>query len=570
MTGERRGSVGRMAKFALRRAAIKAVSGLIAPFRLFSLSPFRGRIERILIAPQDLRTSDPTAAGDIYSGYFAFAGKILATEGQSPFTAIPPSRAWAETLNGFGWLRDIRAADTALSRANARTLVDDWIKTHGRPNASEAWTRAVIARRLMSWISHSPVILDGADRAFYRRFMMSIRRQAAYLWKKSRSIGQEVGRLESAIALTAVALCTNLGLGRKRRVVKHLIKQLQKEILSDGGHISRNPQALIDLLADLLPLKHCFPSNEFPPPPELLNAIDRMMPMLRLFRHDDGTVALVNGMSTTPPDTIATLLAYQDARAGTAETAGPSGYRRIHGEDTILMMDVGRPPPEAFSLTAHAGCLSFELSDRGEKIISNCGAPPEGRDTYRALARATAAHSTLVIDDTSSCHFAPIDEDRWPAGGPALEGPHKVTALRESDEASEKITATHDAYARKFGVIHRRTLTLGRDGGWLIGEDGLEPASKRKSIKKNPIALRFHLHPAIRVDVQEPEIVKLHLPSGTIWTFSCEKPVAVEESILFASQDGSRRTAQLVIAETTDLGRIKWSLVREGDSPAAR
>ena len=231
MTGERRGSVGRMAKFALRRAAIKAVSGLIAPFRLFSLSPFRGRIERILIAPQDLRTSDPTAAGDIYSGYFAFAGKILATEGQSPFTAIPPSRAWAETLNGFGWLRDIRAADTALSRANARTLVDDWIKTHGRPNASEAWTRAVIARRLISWISHSPVILDGADRAFYRRFMMSIRRQAAYLWKKSRSIGQEAGRLESAIALTAVALCTNLGLGRKRRVVKHLIKQLQKEIL---------------------------------------------------------------------------------------------------------------------------------------------------------------------------------------------------------------------------------------------------------------------------------------------------------------------------------------------------
>lgn len=570
MTGERRGSVGRMAKFALRRAAIKAVSGLIAPFRLFSLSPFRGRIERILIAPQDLRTSDPTAAGDIYSGYFAFAGKILATEGQSPFTAIPPSRAWAETLNGFGWLRDIRAADTALSRANARTLVDDWIKTHGRPNASEAWTRAVIARRLISWISHSPVILDGADRAFYRRFMMSIRRQAAYLWKKSRSIGQEAGRLESAIALTAVALCTNLGLGRKRRVVKHLIKQLQKEILSDGGHISRNPQALIDLLADLLPLKHCFPSNEFPPPPELLNAIDRMMPMLRLFRHDDGTVALFNGMSTTPPDTIATLLAYQDARAGTAETAGPSGYRRMHGEDTILIMDVGRPPPEAFSLAAHAGCLSFELSDRGEKIISNCGAPPEGRDTHRALARATAAHSTLVIDDTSSCHFAPVDDDRWPAGGPVLEGPRKVTALRESDEASEKITATHDAYVREFGVIHRRSLTLGRDGGWLIGEDGLEAVSKRKAIKNKSIALRFHLHPSVRVDIQEPEIVKLQLPSGAIWTFSCEKPVTVEESILFASQDGLRRMTQLVIAETTNVGRIKWSLVREGGSTTAR
>jgi len=570
MTSERRGGVGRMAKFALRRAAVKAVSGLIAPFRWLSFSPFGGRIERILIAPQDLRTSDPTAAGDIYSGYFAFAGKILATEGQSPFTAFPPSRAWAETLNGFGWLRDIRAADTALSRANSRTLVDDWIKTNGRPNSSEAWLQSVVSRRLISWISHSPVILDGADRAFYRRFMMSIRRQAAYLWKESRTFGIEAGRLEAAIALTAVALCTNLGMGRKRRIVKHLIKQLQKEILSDGGHISRNPQVLIDLLADLLPLKHCFPSNEFPPPPELLNAIDRMMPMVRLFRHDDGTVALFNGMSTTPPDTIATLLAYQDARAGTAETAGPSGYRRLHGEDTILIIDVGGPPPEAFSLAAHAGCLSFELSDRGEKIISNCGAPPEGRDTHRALARATAAHSTLVIDDTSTCHFAPIDQDRWPTGGPVLEGPRTVTALRESDEASEKITASHDAYAREFGVIHRRSLTLGRDGGWLIGEDMLEPASKRHPIKKKPITLRFHLHPSIRVNAQEPEIVKLELPSGAVWTFSCEKPVSVEESILFASQDGMRRMTQLVIADTSDVGRIKWSLVREGGAVAAR
>lgn len=151
-----------------------------------------------------------------------------------------------------------------------------------------------------------------------------------------------------------------------------------------------------------------------------------------------------------------------------------------------------------------------------------------------------------------------------------LEGPRKVTALRESDEASEKITATHDAYVREFGVIHRRSLTLGRDGGWLIGEDGLEAVSKRKAIKNKSIALRFHLHPSVRVDIQEPEIVKLQLPSGAIWTFSCEKPVTVEESILFASQDGLRRMTQLVIAETTNVGRIKWSLVREGGSTTAR
>lgn len=119
-------------------------------------------------------------------------------------------------------------------------------------------------------------------------------------------------------------------------------------------------------------------------------------------------------------------------------------------------------------------------------------------------------------------------------------------------------------------MIHRRSLTLGRDGGWLIGEDALESVSKRTAIKKKPIALRFHLHPSIRVDVREPEIVKLQLPSGTVWTFSCELPVMVEDSILFASQDGLRRMSQLVIADSTDMGRIKWSLVREGGSTNGR
>ena len=64
----------------------------------------------------------------------------------------------------------------------------------------------------------------------------------------------------------------------------------------DGGHISRNPGVIIDLLLDLLPLKQAFTGRNIAPPPQLLNAIDRMMPMLRFFRHDDGNFALFNGM----------------------------------------------------------------------------------------------------------------------------------------------------------------------------------------------------------------------------------------------------------------------------------
>src|SRR5687768_5561331 len=69
-----------------------------APLRLVARSP-----ERLLLAPQDLRTSDPTVAGDIYSGLFVFAGRALTTGGRSPFQFTPPSPAWGEALYGFGW-----------------------------------------------------------------------------------------------------------------------------------------------------------------------------------------------------------------------------------------------------------------------------------------------------------------------------------------------------------------------------------------------------------------------------------------------------------------------------------
>lgn len=547
----------------LRRAALSVTAMLLSTVRWLRPTPFNGQIERIHIAPQDLRTTDPTAAGDIYSGYFAFAGKVVATGGRSPFASVPPSRDWTIGLMGFGWLRDIRAADTALARANSRTLVDDWISACGKPDRSPTWHTLVVARRLISWLSHSPLILDGADRAFYRRFMGSIRRQSAFLWRQSRRIDQKDNRLQAAMALVSVALCTDLGPRRTKRVVDHFIRQIEREILSDGGHISRNPQKIVDILADLLPLRHCFLSQSLTPPAELLNAIDRMMPMIRLFRHGDGTLALFNGMSATAPDLIATLLAYQDTRSAGAETAGPSGYRRIQGAEMVLIMDVGRPPPEAYSDMAHAGCLSFELSDGVEKLISNCGAPPLGQESRRLMARATAAHSTLVVGDTSSCRFAEIDEDSMSNGSAVTSGPRRVAALRESDPESEKIIASHDGYARRFGVVHQRSLTLDHNGAWLMGHDTLLPFRGKSDASDTRYAIRFHLHPGIIAEAVEQDIVRLSTPSGQIWTFAAELPVIIDDSVLFASLDGMRRTMQLVI-ESDFLQRpdVKWSLVR--------
>ena len=54
-----------------------------------------GKTDRLLIAPQDLRTADSTRASEIYAGRFAFAGKVVIGDRRSPFEMTPPSDEWA-------------------------------------------------------------------------------------------------------------------------------------------------------------------------------------------------------------------------------------------------------------------------------------------------------------------------------------------------------------------------------------------------------------------------------------------------------------------------------------------
>src|SRR3954471_11894905 len=129
---------------------------------------FPGKADRLVIAPQDLRTSDTTRATEIYAGRFVFAGKVVICDARSVFEMPPPSEDWAAGLNGFSWLRHLRAADSGITRANARALVDEWISL--KSSDPTAWRPEVVARRIMSWLTQSTLVLDNSDVRFYRRF----------------------------------------------------------------------------------------------------------------------------------------------------------------------------------------------------------------------------------------------------------------------------------------------------------------------------------------------------------------------------------------------------------------
>ncbi len=536
---------------------------MLSPAR--ALGRLRARTpDRLLIVPQDIRTADATRADDIYAGYFAFGGRIVNTQGRSPFELPAPNPEWRRALCGFGWLRHLRAADTALARANARALVDDYLGARNRVGAQPDVDAATTARRIMSWLSQSTLLLEGADAEFYHRFLKGLARDAAQL-QQAYGASAGLGRLQAAIALALFSLCADVSAARQARATAQLATAIDEQVLPDGGHVGRNPQTLVDLLLDFLPLRQAYAARGATPPQALLNAIDRIMPALRMLRHGDGSLALFNGMSVTAPDGVAVVLAYDDARGQGMTSAPYFGYQRLEAEGSVVIVDAGAPPPRAYSGQAHAGALAFEFSVGPDRLVINCGAPSLHAAAIREAARATAAHSTLVIDDTSSCRIASGAGLERIVAGQIVAGPQNVLAERRALEDGLLLETAHDGYARGFGLIHERRLALKSDGAQLVGEDRLLAAGQPGQAAAREFALRFHIHPSVRLTRGEDDAsVALDLPGGERWLFEAGGArLAIEESALFASPDGARACEQIVVAGRAEANaEVQWAFSR--------
>jgi uncharacterized heparinase superfamily protein len=544
----------------------RALKGLAGQFRAHPLLRWRPSAsnDRLVIAPQELRTADATRASEIYAGRFAFAGKVVVCDRRSPFEMTPPSEEWAVTLLGFGWLRHLRAADSTITRSNARALVDDWNNQQGRWHPL-GWRVDVLSRRVISWLSQAPMILQDADVRFYRRFIRTLTRQVRHLRRAAGQSRDGLPRLQALIALTFVALCMQNHSRYLRAASRKLTEELARQILADGGHVSRNPGVLIEVLLDLLPLRQLFTHRNVPPPAGLNNAIDRIMPMLRFFRHGDGNFALFNGMGPTPVDLLATVLAYDDARGAPVSNAPHSGYQRLECENTLILLDAGRAPPMALSQEAHASCLAMELSWKQHRLVVNCGLPAVNRETWRQVTRATPAHSTVTVNDRSSCSFLESRLFHRLIGGvPIIGGPREIKVAREETADGTTLDMAHDGYARPFNMMHRRILKLSADGSLLAGEDSFMPARGDRFSLRVPdeFAIRFHLHPSIKANrLSDRHGVLLALPDRDVWTFNAyEDNVEIEESVYLAGSDGPRRTVQIVIyGHARTQPTIQWS-----------
>jgi len=521
--------------------------------------------ERLIVAPTDLRSIDPFIAEEMINGRITLAGRVMETNGRSPFSQELPSEIFATRLHSFSWLRHMRADKTGQGSVLARSLVNDWISLHGRKTVGVAWDTDIAAQRLIAWLSHSPVVLQGTDSGFYRRFMRSLTHHVRYLRHVAATApdGEARFRVRIALAMSSVSMPTRAA--TIKRAGQALDREIDRQILADGSHVSRNPRAALELLLDLLPLRQTYINLGHDVPSRLIAGIDRMYPALRFFRHQDGDLALFNGATSTFANELMSVLRYDETAGKPFKALPHAHYQRLSSGQTLVIIDTGGPLSVDLSRTAHAGCLSFEMSSGRHRIVINAGSPKFAGSRYVQMARATAAHSTVTLDDSSSLSFS-----RSGMLGPVMtSGVSAVSVERQdTEDGRDSVKAAHDGYVANFGLMHEREITLNSAGTIITGCDRFFAPEQRKAPKKadaeRRASARFHIHPSISIDQTRPDAVTLTAPDGETWTFSSPgNDVLIGEDVFFADSSGVRASELLEIAfSIPEKTEIRWFLSR--------
>lgn len=516
----------------------------------------------LLIVPQTLRNADPSFWPELKMGHMGLAGIEMPLRGRSPLAVNTQNAAWLRALHGFGWLRHLEAAGVPEARALARSLAVEW--TRRQRGTGLAWEPAVLSRRIISWLTHANFLLDEADVETYDAITSSLGAQIVRLAASWRDGPDGYPRL---LALTGLVFAHLSVSGHDRQLdetEKLFASEIDRQILEDGGHVSRNPAILIELLLDLLPARQCFAARGRKPPPELMRALVDSVALLRFMRLGDGRLARFNGVSVASPAGLATVLAYDDLFATPLASAHQSRYVQLARGATTLIADAGSAPPLEFAAEAHAGCLSFEMSAGPRLIFVNSGAPAAADREWLAQARATASHNTLVLNESSSAKLVRHRGLEAMIGGPPIQGPQTVVSKVEDASGDLVWTASHDGYLARHGVMHERRIKVSASGSAVEGEDRLTGASGEMRLKADlPFAVHFHLHPEITCRLSaEPGTAEIQTPDGVVWLFSCAgAALSIEESTYFADSSGPRRSLQFVLrgstfGETT----VRWAV----------
>jgi uncharacterized heparinase superfamily protein len=481
-------------------------------------------------------------------------------------------------VHSFAWLADLEASAPRETVAPvAERVLIAWLnanpKMPARPGRGPAWSVANAGSRELNWLVHAPLILSSSDDQRRAKVLSALGETARWLDKN-------VGRAEDLLAEVAgwcgiVAAGLLLPDGKPRRLFGEagLIRALGEMVGDDGGVLSRSPLGQMEAIALLVKLRACYQAVRRDPPAALEAILALLVPPLLALGHGDGSLGSWQGSWAIDGADVAALVAASGVRTRPLRDVRQWGYQRVVAQKGILQFDAAPPPLTRHTRSGCASTLAFEFSHAAQRIVVNCGgaACAGGLVPVRLEQglRATAAHSTLVLDDANST--AVLMGGKIGSGVSEVEIDRRTLAseLRgKSGLGATRLEGSHNGYSGRYGLTHRRILILRDDGTELRGEDLLVPSGGKGKRGKVGFAIRFHLGPGIDVGLSEDgQGAGLALPDGTYWQFrSGGGQVTLEESIWADGQGRPQPIQQLVIQGLISRGggNFAWLLKKMG------
>ncbi len=449
-------------------------------------------------------------------------------------------------LHSFFWLFSL---DLKSSKKITQSVILKWIEDNANYNKNN-WKTNILSKRIISWISNSKLTYEDSNEDYKKKFNLIIQKQINHLIndiEKSKFIDHKM------VGCAAIIL-TGLSLNEKDKYLNFGFALLKKiiDFTFDNKNFpkSRNVRQLIFYLKHFVLIREWLKESQSEIPEYLDEIIYYLGKSYVILSQEKNKSMLFNGNHETNYKNFDNYLENHGYRFKN-DSFEAGGYIFLKNKKISLVMDVGSPPEKKFSKDYQCGALSFEIISNDKKLICNSGYFQKIKHKLNDISKSSANHSTLIIDNHSSCK---INKSKM-----EIENYFKILNKKLIVEKNYwNISASHDGYTKKYGVLHHRQIEFFLKEKKFIGEDKL---IKKKNFKSSSFEIRFHLEPDVKVmKTQDGKSILIDIGNEG-WKFSAQGyTIDVETGLYFGKKNTFTENKNLFISGITQKEDqlIKW------------
>jgi len=458
-----------------------------------------------------------------------------------------------KNLNSFFWLFSL---DLKSSKKDTQNIILQWIDKNHRYN-SKSWEVDIVAKRIIAWTSNSRLTYEDSNTDYKDKFNAVIKKQINHLINE---IERSEGVNDKIVGCAAIIL-TGLTYQDKDEHLKiglNLLRKLVKfSFDNDGFPKSRSIRQLCFYLKYFILIREWFKESQSDIP-DFINENIYYLGQAYAFTWNNNKVDLFfNGNHKTNNmdfDRYLKKLGYSFKN----QINELGGYAILNNKKISLIMDIGASPDKKFSSNYQAGALSFEITSNGKKLICNSGYFQNHGHQLNELSKSSATHSTLILDDRSSCKFNKSKNE-------SSKISHGLKILKKDivfEKNYWKINAAHDGYLKQYGIIHEREVEFYPEQIKFIGHDKIIFKNNIKNLK---FEIRFHLEPSIKImKTQDNKSILIDL-DGEGWKFNSDDTnMNIDNGLYFGRKDSFVDNQNIVISGMTndENQTIKWEITK--------